>query len=179
MRQNWLERHRLGRPKGVKTIDRIDQLVERITKNLSDYHSHIKGFEKKQIIDMAGHINAMNDAHFYLTEHHAFDYEQAEYLLQFKNPLEIVADKWEQRISDISDMSFDLDNIFDKRDAEQNGYALAGAGVSKTERHRPVDSKDESQKPSILSRLADAKKDAMAQAQPSSDKNKHAERMDR
>ena len=108
-------------------IDKIDQIETRITQNLSDYHDHIKGFEKDQIIDMAGKISAMNDAHYYLTEHHGFTYEQAEYLLKFQNPLEIVADKWYDRISDISDMSFDIDKVFDRQDAEQDGYALMGA----------------------------------------------------
>ena len=94
------------------------------------YDYYIKGledFDKAQIIDMAGKINAMSDAHMYLTEHHAFDYEQAELLLQFKNPLEIVADKWHERISDLSDMSFDLDRIFDNRNGELDGYELAEA----------------------------------------------------
>lgn len=115
----------MGREKGVITIDKIDQLIERLNKNLSDYHDHIKGFAKEQIIEMAGRINAMSDAHTYMTQHHAFDYEQAEYLLQFKNPLEIVADKWETRISDLSDMRFDLDKVFYDQDAEINGYELA------------------------------------------------------
>lgn len=115
----------MGRTKGVRNIDKIDQLIDRLNKNLSDYHDHIKGFAKEQIIEMAGRINAMSDAHTYLTEHHAFDYEQAEYLLQFKNPLEIFADKWETRISDLSDMSFDLDKVFYDQDAAINGYELA------------------------------------------------------
>ena len=108
-------------------MDTIDQLMQRITQNLADYHAEIKQFNKQAIIDMAGRISAMNDAHYYLTENHAFTYEDAEYLLKFKNPLEIVADKWETRISDLSDMSFDLDKIFYDKEAENNGYELAGA----------------------------------------------------
>ncbi len=108
-------------------MDRIDRLITRINKNLSDFHEQIiNSFGKKEIIDMAGRIKAMNDAHFYLTHHHAFDYEQADYLLKFRSPLEIVADKWEARISDISDISFDLDKILYDRDAENKGYRLAG-----------------------------------------------------
>lgn len=116
----------------MRTIDKIDQLIERLNKNLSDYHDHILGFDRQEIIDMAGRIHVMQDAHFYLTEHHAFDYEQAEYLLQFQNPLEVVADAWQKRTDDISDISFALDEVFDKQDALQD-YAL----VTDTPRQSP------------------------------------------
>ena len=101
----------------MRIIDKIDQLINRLDQNLSDYTDHLMGFDRQQIIDMAGRISAMHDAHFYLTEHHAFDYEQAEYLLQFQNPLEVVADAWQKRTEDISDMSFALDEVFDKQDS--------------------------------------------------------------
>ena len=116
----------------MKTIDQIDELISRLNQNLSDYTDNIMGFERQQIIEMAGRINVMKDAHFYLTEHHAFDYEQAEYLLQFQNPLEIVADKWQERTGDISDMSFVLDNVFDKQDALGDYPLVTDAASSKT-----------------------------------------------
>ena len=145
----------MGRTKGVRTIDKIDQLIDRLNQNLSDYHDHIKGFAKEQIIEMAGRINAMSDAHTYMTQHHAFDYEQAEYLLQFKNPLEILADKWETRISDLSDMSFDLDKVFYDQDAEINGYELAEAdapAVTPAENAARESSDVKTEPPSLLDR---------------------------
>ncbi len=170
----------MGREGGVRAIDTIDRLKKRISKNLSAYHTHIKGFSKQDIISIAGRISAMNDAHFYLTEHHIFDKAQAEYLLQFQNPLEIVADKWEKRLSDISDMGFDMDSIFRNRNAEQEGYALAGAGTTKAQKPGIKPEKDGLRKPSILSQLADAKKDAAAQnRQPGKNNTKKAERGER
>ena len=93
----------------------------------------------------------MSDAHTYMTQHHAFDYEQAEYLLQFKNPLEIVADKWEARISNLSDMSFDLDKVFYDKDAEVNGYELAEAEAP-AESAAQENSDANTEKPTLLDR---------------------------
>jgi len=104
---------------------------------------------------MAGRIGVMSDAHIYMTQHHAFDYEQAEYLLQFKNPLEIVADKWEARISDLSDMSFDLDKVFYDKDAEINGYELAGTDaphITPAESVAQEKSDANTEKPTLLDR---------------------------
>ena len=117
----------------MKEIDKIDELIGRLNQNYDYYQEHVMEFGKEQIIEMAGRIHAMKDAHYYMTVTHTFDYEQAEYLLKFKNPLEIVADKWEERQSDISDMSFDMDGIFYARDAE-NAYELMDTAAPATEK---------------------------------------------
>lgn len=97
----------------MRTIDKIDQLIERLNQNLSDYHKDVLAFDRPQILNIAGKINAIQDTHFYLTEHHAFSYEQADYLLQFKSPLLVVADAWQKRTEDISDLCFALEQVFD------------------------------------------------------------------
>ena len=103
--------------------------MDRLDRNLTDYHAHMKGFGKAEIIEMAGQISAVSDVHFYLQNHHVFEPEQIDYLLKFDDPLQIVADAWRERNGDISDMSFTLHEIFDKQDALQN-YPLAAAGKS-------------------------------------------------
>ena len=105
--------------------------MSRLTQNLAEYHSHLLGFDRQAIIDMAGRISAVNDAHFYLTEHHTFDEAQIDYLLQFQNPLEVVADAWHRRTEDISDMDFALNEVFDKQDALQS-YPLITAPTQNT-----------------------------------------------
>lgn len=112
----------------MREIEKLDQLKERLTQNLSDYNDHLLGFERSAIIEMAGRISATNDAHFYLTEHHDFSDSEIDFLLQFQNPLEIVADAWRQRTEDISDMSFALSEVFDKQDALQS-YPLITASA--------------------------------------------------
>lgn len=93
------------------------QLMDRLEQNLSDYHKLIINFEPTELIEMAGRISAFSDAYFYLIEHHVFEDSEVRYLLQFENPLEVVADEWQRRREDISDMDFALEHIFDTQDA--------------------------------------------------------------
>ena len=103
--------------KGVIQLDKQQQLFDRLDKNLSDYQKEISGLEKPQIIGMAGEIAAMTDTHYYLQNSHEFEPEQIDYLLKFENPLDVVCAKWRQRTEDLSDMSFALNEVFDKQDA--------------------------------------------------------------
>lgn len=106
--------------------DLKQQLMDRLDKNLSDYSAHILGFDKQQIMEMAGHISAVSDAHYYLMARHVFEVSEIRYLLNFQNPLEVVADEWELRRDDVSDMSFALQHIFDTQDALSD-YPLMAA----------------------------------------------------
>jgi hypothetical protein len=67
----------------------------------------------------------MSDAHYYLTAHHVFEESELDYLLLFQDPLEVVTDVWALRREDISDFSFALHDVFDKKDALHGNYALA------------------------------------------------------
>lgn len=140
-----------------------DDLINRLNENLSDYISHVHSFERQAITDMAGRINAVQDTHFYMTEHHAYQDEQIDYLLQFQNPLEVVADAWERRTSDISDMSFALDEVFDKQDALQD-YPLITDATPQKGRSEPA-TRDNTQKPSIMEQLTEAAKEAATRPQ--------------
>ena len=106
-------------------MDKVDQLIERIEQNFSDYLVHIKGFEKSEIIDMSWRICVMKDVHFYLSDPDNIYDELAEYLLKFKNPLEIVADLFELRSPDFLDLNYDIESICRDKSAEQDGYELA------------------------------------------------------
>lgn len=97
--------------------DLKQQLMDRLERNLSEYHTHILGFDKQQIMEMAGHISAVSDAYYYLTAHHIFEASEIQYMLNFQNPLEVVSDEWGLRKDDVSDMSFALQHIFDTQDA--------------------------------------------------------------
>lgn len=100
------------------------ELIERLDANLAEYHDSLMGFGKEELIDMAAKISAMTDMHSYLTTTYGFDDGAAEYLLNFQNPLEVVADEWEHYQSDTSDMSFVVDEVVYKQDALQGDYAL-------------------------------------------------------
>jgi hypothetical protein len=100
------------------------ELTERVNKNLTDYHMNLMGFGKQEIIDMAGKIIAMSDAHCYLTMYNRYTDDELDFFLQFQNPLEIVADEWYERKSDLDDMSYTMDYINGSRDDYLLEYPL-------------------------------------------------------
>ena len=101
----------------------VERLVARVEKNLSDYHDSLIGLTKREIIDRAGEIAAMSDAHYYLTECHAFEPEEVEYLLKFDFPLEVVADAW-SLYQNLFEMDSVLDEVVVQQDALNSGYLL-------------------------------------------------------
>ena len=89
----------------------VQKLKERLTQNLSDYHSSLQHLDKWALINEAGMISAMADTHYYLTENYVFEDSEAMCLLKFPNPLKVVADAWHRRTSDMSDFTFALYNL--------------------------------------------------------------------
>ena len=106
-----------------KVNDRKQQLIERINKNFVDYHESLMGFGQRELIDMAGKISAMSDARSYMTVYHEFSEDELDYFLEFQNPLEVVADAWHDRNTDVGDVSYTVDAIMEYRD-RQNYYPL-------------------------------------------------------
>ena len=103
---------------GEKDIeDKQKLLFERLDTNFAMFHTQWEAQSKKEFIGNSGEITAIKDAYHYLTESHGFESEEVDYLLLFENPLEVVADKWKERAEDLSDFTFTLDEVFDKRDA--------------------------------------------------------------
>lgn len=136
-----------------KRTQRQSQLFDRLEKNYSEYCESLLGFDKQEIIKMAARISVVDDAHFYLTEHHHFQDSQIQYLLNFQNPLEVVADEWQQRKDDISDLHYALQHVCDKQDALQGDYALVSDAPAQGEVSREQPEK----KPSVLARLKAAR----------------------
>ncbi len=97
--------------------DKQADLFARLDENLADFRKKWEGQSAGELIEASGEITAIKDTHYYLTESHGFEAEEVDYLLLFENPLEVVADKWWARTEDLSDFTFALDEVFDKRDA--------------------------------------------------------------
>ncbi|WP_277668586.1 hypothetical protein [Caproiciproducens galactitolivorans] len=97
--------------------DKLQELLDRLDANLEDFRKTWESSDKAKLIDGSREITAIKDAHYYLTESHGFEPEEIDYLLLFENPLQVVADKWLERTEDLSDFSFALDEVFDKKDA--------------------------------------------------------------
>jgi hypothetical protein len=73
---------------------------------------------------MAGAIAAMEEAHSYLSNYHDFDEHELEYLLEFQNPLKVLADEWQERNIDLSDMSFAMEHIYQNSDTLLEKYPV-------------------------------------------------------
>lgn len=97
--------------------DKLYQLFERLNENLAEFRAKWAAMSSDALIDNSREITAIKDAHYYLTESHGFEPKEANYLLLFQNPLQVVADKWLERTEDLSDFSFALNEVFDKQDA--------------------------------------------------------------
>jgi hypothetical protein len=104
--------------------DLMAELVERIEKSYMDYNASLLKLGKQELIDMSGKIHAMSDAHSYLTVYYDFSKEEAEFFLQFQNPLEIVADKWREHNNDLDEMSITMDYINGHNDEFYYDYPL-------------------------------------------------------
>lgn len=100
-------------------VNREEQLIERVDRNFTDYKSALLGFDKRELIDMAGKIAAMQDVHEYMTTSRGFSDEELQFYLQFQNPLEVVADAWLKRNAANEDLSFTMDFVY-----ERNGKLL-------------------------------------------------------
>ena len=106
------------------------ELVSRVNKNLTDYNEGLMCFGKQEVIDMAGKIVAMSDAHCYLTMYNRYTDDELDFFLQFQNPLEIVADEWYERRSDLDDMCYTMDAINDRRGEFLADYPLMSAAAN-------------------------------------------------
>ena len=100
------------------------RLIERLNENLINYHDQLKGFNARELIGMSGKTSSMCDVHSYMTCCHSFTDEELDFYLKFENPLEVVADDWYERIRELDDMSYTLDNILRHKDSILENYPL-------------------------------------------------------
>jgi hypothetical protein len=105
-------------------ITPLEQLKERLDQNLSDYFDSINKIEGVAITGFSSKIAVMAEAHHYLTEQHSFKTSELEYLLQFKNPLEVVADEFEAYSIPDDSRETEMWRIFDTQDAIHGDYEL-------------------------------------------------------
>ena len=98
-------------------------LKERIDSCYEAYQAEWLAKSPKELVNLAETICSVNLTAELLLE--SITEEQAEYLLQFKNPLEVVSDHWKEAHFDDKyllqdELSNSVDHIMDTRDAEQD-----------------------------------------------------------
>lgn len=76
--------------------DKVRTLVIRLGKNLYDFQEKLKTWSKQELIDHCGEIAAKMAAYQYMSEEFAGNPSDgiADYLLQYENPLSILAEYW-------------------------------------------------------------------------------------
>jgi len=100
------------------------EFLERIKDNLEEYQKSLLKFGNQELIDMADKISAVSDAYRYLNGNRGFEDFELDFFLQFKNPLEILADEWCSHNSDSDEISYVMDGILRDRDNFLNNYPL-------------------------------------------------------
>lgn len=143
------------------------QLIGRLDENLNAYFNTLRSADfDSDITGMTSEIAAVAGAHYYLSEIHNFHTSELEYLLQFQNPLAVVADQF--AISGMDDYSDVMWDIFDRQDALQGGYPLmsdtSGEKALKHDLfHRQPD------KPSVIEQIRQAREEAKNSPAPHKD----------
>lgn len=108
------------------------ELLEKLEANYISFMREWMQLEPLQLIESAEEIAATKLVYEEL-KNGGYDEDHLEYLLRFKNPLEVVRDKWiEENGSDMvhdDDLSHALWSIADTQDAEQD-YELSDTFLS-------------------------------------------------
>lgn len=102
----------------------IEQLRERIEQNYREYKAEmLEVLDGELIFDYAREIAAVEDVYFLMTTYPStfVDEGEAAYLLEFAEPLKMLADAWEEYL-DESDGDFKMivEDVLDKNDNTEN-----------------------------------------------------------
>jgi hypothetical protein len=104
----------------TRTAGLREQLIERLNSNFSDFISSYADRYESEIPEASSVIAATADAHFYLTYTHNFHASELEYLLRFRDPLQVVADAFGNE--DLIEHSDTMWDVFHKQFALEGGY---------------------------------------------------------
>jgi len=96
-------------------------LKDRIRRNYADFKSETLSLDEETIYSMSDKISAIEDTYYQMTEFDYLDESEAEYLLEFDNPLEMISDCLKEmrddepvEIDEALYMLFDLENHEEK-----------------------------------------------------------------
>jgi hypothetical protein len=141
------------------------ELFERLDKNMSDYREDMLGASKEDIFVLAEDIAARYAARSYMTTGYDYKTGEVEYLLQFKDPLSLIAEHWPGMNDGLVDMSVVVADIFEDKDSHGHYAKVIDADnpASKESARKTPDT----EKPSVLERIREA---AKAPREPRKDK---------
>lgn len=115
--------------------EKRSSLLERLAANHADYEAELLRRDRQELIDGADRIAETTHVFEYLTKEYAFGEEELDYLLQFQNPLEVLADHWmEEYALDLSALRRLPRELCDLRGPEQV-YAKVADGPQRQPEH--------------------------------------------
>ena len=85
--------------------------MERIEQNYEDFKASAVQLDGGSLYELAPTIAAVEDVYFYMSTHDWADAAQTAYLMQFENPLRLLADAWEE---ENEDRGADFGDLLDK-----------------------------------------------------------------
>ena len=118
-------------------MDKCQQLYDRLDAGLQGHFSAWSQLPPDTLVMLSREITAIRDAHEYLTEAHGFEPEEVDYLLSLNDPLQAVADKWMERMSDLSDFPFALDELLRNTEAPEKKSVLGKLREKAAEPSKP------------------------------------------
>lgn len=112
-----------------RIIEKQKQLIRRIERNFADSKTSVLKLDKQGIFDKAAEIAAVKRVSHYMKNIHGYYEADIDYLLQFQNPLELVADYYRvnlraelheviTRVCDTKDHTCDYPLMQDKKQYE-------------------------------------------------------------
>ena len=104
----------------------MDKLRERIEENYEELREEMLSRSSEAVFDSAMSIAAATDVLFYMSTHDWVDEDEAAYLLDFTNPLVMIAEAWEEHLNS-GDGKFRsvLESVLDNEDNEENYMTMA------------------------------------------------------
>lgn len=104
----------------------IDILREKLEQNLDDFREEMISMDSETVFAFARQIAAMEDVLFYMNTHDWVDEHEAAYLLDFAEPLKLIADAWEEHLDD-GDSSFRgiIKTVLNNDENEENYITVA------------------------------------------------------
>ena len=110
-------------------LEKHQQLMDRLTENYNDYQANLLLKDRQELIDDAAKIAGTADVFHCLTERQ-YTEQELTYLLQFQNPLEVVADRWNNEDFLLDALDAVVRDIVDK-EADLTLYPLAADAPEK------------------------------------------------
>lgn len=104
----------------------LELLREKMHRNFDDYRELMVSLDSETVFELSRQTAAMQDVLFYMDTHNWVDEHEAAYLLDFTEPLKLVADAWEEHLDD-GDHSFRcvLNSVLDNDENEENYLTVA------------------------------------------------------